>query len=46
MFNPNSTPQTPIVSTVIDVQLRGLRRASEDRLFDGWGINITPTRLF
>jgi hypothetical protein len=42
MFHPNPTP---LVSTVIDVRLRGLRRGNEDRLFDGWGVSITPNRL-
>lgn len=42
MFTPDPTPLVP---TVIDIRLRGLRRQSEDRLFDGWGVAITPNRL-
>lgn len=42
MFTPNPTPLVP---TVIDIRLRGMRRADEDRLFDGWGVAITLHRL-
>ncbi len=35
---------TPLVPTVIDLRLRDIRRRSDDRLFDGWGVLIGATR--